>query len=141
VRTFTLTLALLALAGFACADEDDPEPPGGGALRKLHGTWNAVRMVFKGAEKTPPNVSYVFEKDKVTYTSGKAARPMTLKADRKRPDVIEMTPEKGTTQRFFFKIEKGELYLTPDRSKDPKAKPDFTGASMPVMVLKQEKKE
>jgi len=144
MRTFALAVALLALAGPARAQDDDPEPPGGAAaLRKLKGTWNSVRRISKGQEIAYTLISYAFEKDKVTYTAGKGklVRTMSLKVDKKRPDVIELTQEnaKVATMRYFFKVEKGELYLVPDRSNDPKAKPDFSGNTTMVMVLKKEK--
>jgi uncharacterized protein (TIGR03067 family) len=142
MRTFALTVALLAVAGLARA-EDDPEPPGGSsaALRKLAGTWNAVRVISQGVEQPYDLTSYSFEKDKVINTlgRGKISRTLTLKLDKKRPDVIELTPENSKTTRFFFKIEKGELYLMPDRTNDPKAKPDFSGKTTAVIILKKEK--
>jgi hypothetical protein len=143
MRTFALTVALLAVAGLARADDDDPEPPGGSsaALRKLKGTWISVRMIMKGKEGAYTSASYAFEKDKVTYTFGKGVtgRAMTLQADKKRRDVILMTPDKGVTLRFFFKIEKGELYLTPAPA-DAKAKADFSGKERTaVIILKKEK--
>jgi uncharacterized protein (TIGR03067 family) len=143
MRTFALLVALLAVAGLARADDDDPEPPRGtAALRKLTGKWNSVRMILKGNERNYTSASYSFTKDKVTYTAGngKLMRTMTFKPDKKRPDVLEMTPENAKVPtRYFFKIEKGELYLLPDRSNDPKTKPDFSGTTMPVMILKKEK--
>jgi uncharacterized protein (TIGR03067 family) len=144
MRTFALTVTLLALAGSVRADEIDPEPPGGSAsVRKLKGAWKSVRMISKGKERTYTSVTYKFSDDKVTYTfgGGKGTRTMTLKTDKKRPNVIEMTVENSkVTNRYFFKFEKGELYLQPDRSGDPKAKPDFTGNTISVLVLQQEKK-
>jgi hypothetical protein len=143
MRTFALAVALLAVAGLARADDDDPEPPGSASLRKLMGKWVSVRRIAKGEEMAYTQLSYAFEKDKVTSSSGngKLVRTMTLKVDKKRSDVIEMTGEnvKVKTTRFFFKIEKGELFLTPTRSTDPKAKPDFTGGTGTVMILKKEK--
>ena len=142
MRTFALTVSLLALTGFARADEDDPEPSSG-SLHKLQGTWNSVRRITKKGTLRNTSTSYTFAKDKVTMTGGKGKlmRTMTVKADRKRRDVIEMTQEnvKGVTTRYFFKIEKGELYLLPDRSGDPKAKADFSGEAGTVMIFEREK--
>jgi len=138
MRTFALTVLLLALTGFAFAD-DDPEPPAA-SLRKLQGTWNSVRRIIGGEEMPYTQVTYAFEKDKATHTLGSGKqRTLTVKADRKRSDVIEMTPDKGKTARYFFKIEKGELYLTPTRSTDPNVKPDFSGAKGTVIIYQRAK--
>jgi hypothetical protein len=142
MRTFALLVGLLAVAGLARADDNDPEPPSGSAaMRKITGTWNSVRMISKGKDRDYALASYTFAKDKGSYTMGKGklVRTFTLKPDRKRPDVLEMTLENAKVPtRYFFKIEKGELYLVPDRSNDPKAKPDFSGMTTPVLVLKKE---
>jgi uncharacterized protein (TIGR03067 family) len=146
MRTFALMVMLLALVGFARGDDTDPEPPGSGAaaLRKLKGKWNSVRLLIKGAEKEYTTESYTFDGDKVTYNTGKTTRKMTVKLDKNRPDTFELTPEDNKaalkTMRNSFKIEKGELYLMPNRSTDAKVKPDFSGKSGPVLILKPEKK-
>lgn len=140
MRTIAMSVALLALTGLARADDDDPEPPRGAAFRKLQGTWTSVRIIMKGEEVARTTISYKFTKDKVVYTLTKGkTKDMTLKVDRKRHDLIEMSPDQGKTLRFFFKIEKGELYLTPAPSDDPKVKPDFSGKAGSVLILKQEK--
>jgi uncharacterized protein (TIGR03067 family) len=142
MRTFALTVALLALAGFTRADDTDPEPPGA-SLRRLQGTWKTVRILVKGRERED-NTTYTFDKDQVTYAfsdsnSKGGSYKMTVKVDRERPDLIEMKRNGGPPTRCFFKIDQGELYLVPARS--PKAKPDFTGKTAPVRVLKREKKD
>jgi len=143
MRTFALTVSLLALVGFAFAD-DDPEPPSG-SLHKLQGTWNSVRRIAKGEEMAYTQISYTFEKNKVTYTAGKGklTRTMTVKTDKKRPDALEMTQDNvkgGAPMRYFFKIEKGELYLSPVRAGVADPKPDFSGNNGPVLILTREKK-
>jgi uncharacterized protein (TIGR03067 family) len=143
VRTFALMAAMLALAGIARADED-PEPPGGAAaLRQLKGTWVSVRRIAGGKEtEFAEMATYKFEGDKASYTfgkGGKTARVMKFEADRKRPFAFQVIQEntKAAT-RYFFKIEKGELHLTLDRSKDPNARPDFSGKVMPVVIYKRQ---
>jgi len=92
--------------------------------------------------RNPPPFSYTFSGDKVTLTlNEKAGANMTLVADKKRRDAFEMTRDKSTiTTKYFFKIEKGELFLVPNRSADPNAKPDFSGDTAQVLVLEKEKK-
>jgi uncharacterized protein (TIGR03067 family) len=142
MRTFALTVAVLAVASLARA-EDDPEPPGSG-LRRLRGTWKMVRVLVKGKERTS-DATYTFEKDRAIYTFGDkdskgGTYTMTLKADKDRPNVIEMRRQGGPPMRYFFKIENGELYLVQIRSSDPKVKPDYSGKGAPVRVLKREMK-
>jgi uncharacterized protein (TIGR03067 family) len=146
MRTLTLTVLFLSLAVVCRADDADPEPPGGSAvLRKLQGEWQSVRRVFNGKETTYPNATYTFEKDKVTYTLGKGKgkpREMKLKPDSKRPDAfaLEQGNAKTSAPHYFFKIEKGELYLMPVTFASKKGnKPDFSGNAAPVIVFKKAK--
>src|SRR5690242_14795750 len=118
MRTFALAVALLTVAASCRADDVDPEPPGGAAaLRKLQGEWQSVRRVFNGKETNYPNATYTFKKDKVTYALGKGTpREMKLKPDSKRPDAFALDQGNAklmSAPHYFFKIEKGELYLMP----------------------------
>jgi hypothetical protein len=139
MRRFALTVLLLVLVGFAFA-EDDPEPPAT-PLRKLQGTWTSVRRIAKGVEMAYTQITFTFDKDKVTSNLDffDKDKVTSVKTDRKRPDLLEMTQDQRPTRRFFFKVEKGELYLAQDRTNDPKAKPDFSGQTELVMILKREK--
>jgi hypothetical protein len=137
MRAFALTVALLAVAGPSRADDVDPEPPGAG-VRQLVGKWESTKHVFKGAERPFTTTSYVFEKDKATCTFGKGkVEERASKIDARRRAIL-MTYN-GATKTHFFKIEKGELHLSIDRSNDPKAKPDFGGQTSPVVVFKRVK--
>jgi uncharacterized protein (TIGR03067 family) len=145
VRTFALTVLLVA-AGLSRADDVDPEPPGGNALRKLQGKWESVRRIVMGQEAAYTQASYHFEKDKVTYARGKGKgrpRTMTLKPDAKRPDYFALTEENSRfdSGRYYFKVEKGELYLLPAIWGKPKGKekPDFSGKEAPVTIFKKVK--
>jgi hypothetical protein len=132
MRTFTLTLLALT-AGFACG-ETDPEPPAGAAtLRKLKGTWNSVRAIIREEERQYTPVSYTFAGDRATYAYQRIefTDKLIVKIDLKRPNVLTMTPEGSTrTRTYFFKIEKGELFLVPDNSNDPKSKRTSAGVSV-----------
>jgi len=145
MRTFALMAAMLALAGITRAEDTDPEPPGNTAsLRKLKGTWVSVRRIVGGKEGAFAEMAtYKFEGDKATYIFGKGSkstRDMKFEADRKRPNAFRVIQENTkTVTKYFFKIEKGELYLTLDRSNDPNAKADFSGKVMPVVIYKQQK--
>jgi hypothetical protein len=145
MRTFALALALLALTSLTRADDVDPEPPGQG-VRQLLGKWESTKNVSKGVERPFTTTSYHFERDKVTCKYGaksQTTQERTYKIDARRRAVL-MTYH-GTTRTHFYKIEKGELYLSIDRSKDPDAKkdpnvkPDFTGKTTPVLILKKVK--
>jgi uncharacterized protein (TIGR03067 family) len=143
MRTPTVTaLLLLALPLLSRADDVDPEPPGGtAALRKLQGKWQSVRRIFNGKETTYANAQYTFKKDKVTYAVGKGTpREMKLKPDSKRPDAFALEQENAKigAPHYFFKIEKGELYLMPVTfASKGKGKPDFSGNAAPVIVFKK----
>jgi hypothetical protein len=139
MRTLVLTLALLTPAGLCRADDVDPEPPGGNAVRKLQGKWQSMRRVAKGQETDFVTTSWVFEKDRAvcTFNGGQVERS-TIRADRSCPQAILLTGE-SRIKRYFFKFEKGELYLSPDRTKDQKARPDFSGKVVTVIVLKKVK--
>jgi len=144
-RWAVLALFVLSVpAVLGAADDTDPEPQGGGGatLKKLQGTWKAVRYISaKGKPKNPPTFTYTFSDDKVTMTFGEKQGPnTTIVPDRKRGDAFEFKRDtgKGST-KYFYKIEKGELYLVPNRSTDPKAKPDFSGTKTPVIIYQKEK--
>jgi hypothetical protein len=144
MRTLALTVPLLALPLVCHADDVDPEPPGGSAaLRKLQGEWRSVRRVFNGKETTYANATYHFEKDKVTHAVGKGTpRTMKLKPDSKRADLFALEQENSKigAPRYFFKIDKGELYLMPATFASKKGnKPDFSGNAAPVIVFKKAK--
>jgi hypothetical protein len=144
MRTFALSVALLAVAAVARADDVDPEPPGGSAVqRKLQGKWESVRRVFNGGEKAYANQYYHFQKDKVTYALGKGTpRTLTLRPDKKRTDLFALEQENAKLggAKYFFKIEKGELYLMPVTFASKKGnKPDFSGNAAPVIVFKKVK--
>ena len=100
-----------------------------------------MRRISKGVEQAYADASYTFNKDKVTYALGKgASREMKLKPDSKRADVftIEQENTKVSAPRYFFKIEKGELYLMPvTLAAKGKDKPDFSGNQAPVVVFKK----
>lgn len=141
MRTFALCVALLCLAGMAGA-ADDPEPPGA-ALRRLQGKWKTVRILTRGQERRD-DATYAFEKDQVIYVFGDAqskggSYKMTVKADKSRPDLIEMKRGGGRGTYYWFKIEKGELYLAPAQAIGEKENPDFSGKRGMVRVLKREK--
>jgi uncharacterized protein (TIGR03067 family) len=142
MRKSMLTTAMLALAVVALADDVEPEPPGGkAALRKLKGTWVSVRMYAKGDEKPHEGVAtYTFEGDKATYVYRNNPKRV-MKFEAKRPDAFQVSQEDGKTPptKYFFKVEKGELHLIVNRSKDPDAKADFSGKTMPVIVYKKQK--
>jgi hypothetical protein len=142
MRTFALTVALLAVAGLARADDVDPEPPGGGPFGKLQGKWQSVRRIVKGRESESAQASYEFKNDKVTYTLGKGRpRTMTLKADKKRSDLFSMAEENArfNSGRYYFKIENGELYLVPAVWAKSDDKIDFSGKTAPVTIFKRTK--
>src|SRR5262249_20598784 len=123
-----------------------PEPPGISAtLRKLEGTWNAVRQLTANEEKEA-TATYVFKGNKVSYSTdkGRTTQAMVLKTNKKLPNVIELTPadpNRGSQlARYYFKIEKGELYLMQKITDRPRPNPDFSGKVNPVLVLKKEQK-
>lgn len=141
MRTLALAVALLTAWGLtASADDVDPEPPAGANLSKLRGKWVSVRKISGGKESAYENVStYTFERDKVRYQWTKHDYSMKVEIDKKRPFSMTMTKENTPPKKFFFKIEKGELYLTTDRTNDPKANADFSGKSGMVFIYKREK--
>jgi len=139
-------LALFALSPLLVRADDDPEPPAGGAtLRQLRGKWTMTRRIFNGKETKPAAksiVSYTFDGDKVTYSSGKLTYTAKVKIDTKtRPATLEMTREdaKVAPRKLPFKIEKGELYLVTVLGRDV-TKEDFSGNNSPVMIFTREKK-
>ena len=140
-----MTVMLLAAAGQARADDVDPEPPGGSAvLRKLQGKWESVRRTRNGTEKAFTNATYHFQKDKVTYAMGKGKgkpRERKLKPDPKRRDAFTLEQQNAKLgQRYYFKVEKSELYLVPvTLAAKGKDKPDFSGNVAPVVVFKKVK--
>jgi hypothetical protein len=139
MRTITLTLTLLAAAASSRADDVDPEPPAAGA-RQLLGKWQSTKNVTFGMERPFTTTSYDFGKDKVTCTygpKGQTTQVRTYVIDNQRGAIL-MTYN-GTTRTHFFKIEKGELFMSIDRTKDPKAKPDFSGKTTTVLILKKAK--
>jgi uncharacterized protein (TIGR03067 family) len=135
-------VAALALSVFVVAAraDDDPEPPGG-ALRKLRGVWKNRAVLVQGKEREAA-ATYVFAGDKVTYSFGTKGgkREMTLVPDKKRKDLFQMKEERGRSLRYFFKFEKGELFLVPVRPTDADPRPDFSGDTAPVLILKREGK-
>jgi hypothetical protein len=140
MRALALTL-MLALAAQCHAGDVDPEPPGAG-VRQLLGKWESVKHVSKGVERPFTTTSYAFEKDKATCTfgggkGGPTRQERTYKIDARRRAVL-MTYN-GKTQTHFFKIEKGELYLSIDRSNDLRAKPAFSGKTSPMVIFKKAK--
>jgi len=144
MRTFAITLMALALGGAARAadDEVDPEPQSGAqTLKKIKGTWNATRYIINKAEQKAPPYTYAFEGDKMTYSyRGRVSYTATITPDKTRKDAFTMKRDNSTiTTKYFYKIEKGELFLALDRSNDPKAKADFSGDSGQVIVFEQQK--
>jgi hypothetical protein len=139
MRTIALAAGLLAVAGLVRAD-DDPEPPNSGA-RQLLGKWQSYKRLSGGGEGAFTTTSYDFAKGKVTCQYGSkqkiTTQERTFQIDRKRGAIL-MTYN-GMTRRHFYKFEKGELLLTIDRSNDSDAKPDFTGKTSVVLILKKEK--
>ena len=112
-------------------------------LRKLKGQWVSVRQLVGGKEKAFGGMAtYAFDGNKAAYSSGgRPAIPLSFEADRKRPGAFQVfRANDKTPTKYFFKIEKGELYLVPTRTSDPKAKPDFSGKSANVRILSREKK-
>jgi hypothetical protein len=96
-----------------------------------------MRRIAKGQETTFVTTTWVFDKGKATCTfGGGQVERRTIKADKKCPDALLLTGD-GRVKRYFCKIEKGELYLSPDRSKDKKARADFGGKTTTVIVLKK----
>ena len=140
MRTIALAMALLAVTSLARADDVDPEPPASG-LRQLQGKWESVRRLSLGKEDAFTTTSYLFEKDKVTARYGTKTKQTTqirtYEIDSKRRAIL-MTYN-GVTRRHFYKFQKGELYLTIDRSKDDDVKPDFSGQTTTVLILKKVK--
>jgi hypothetical protein len=131
----------LALAALMRAADPSPEPPAD-SLKELQGTWKARAILVRGTKKTL-DVVYTFDKGKATLTSAKskAPRKMTVVADKSRKGLFEMKPEGGTRAvKYFFKVEKGELYLSPVRPGVADPKPDFSGDTAPVLILTREKK-
>src|SRR4051794_4977654 len=112
------TALLLALAAFAA---DDPEPPSDPSAL-LRGTWRSRVLVAGGVERAAgkgSSVVYTFERNRVTVTSPLAKGvPVEMALsfpDKKRKDVLAVRRGAQETLRYFFKIEKGELYLQPVR--------------------------
>jgi uncharacterized protein (TIGR03067 family) len=142
MRTLTLAAALLAVcvADRRAAAGDDPEPPGSGVGR-LRGKWVSVRRIQNGKETAYVNQStYAFERDKVRYTWKTQDYSMKVDLDRKRPFAMTLTKDQTAPKKYHYKIEKGELWLTLDRSGDPNSKPDFRGAGQTsVFIYKREK--
>lgn len=139
-KVITCLLAL-ATAGLVRAGDPTPEPPGN-VLARLQGKWKARALLIKG-QKKDSNVTYTFDKGKVTYSFGPGkgvTRELTVVPDKTRRDLISMTP-KGSSRsvQYFFKLAKGELHLAPVRRDDAKPKPDFSGDTAPVLILRREK--
>jgi hypothetical protein len=140
-RALVAAMALSVLVVAAGADDVDPEPPGGkAALRKLKGTWVSVRMIVKGDSRAHEGATYTFEGDKATYVFRNNSKHV-LKFEAKGPGAFQLSRDDGKAlfNKYFFKIEKGELHLIVNRSKDPDAKADFSGKTMPVIVYKKQK--
>ena len=106
--------------------------------RKLKGTWVSVRMIANGTERAHEGLAYTFEGDKATYTFRNNPKH-ALKFQAKGADAFHLSREDALFNKYFFKIEKGELHLIVNRSKDPDAKADFSGKTMPVIVYKRRK--
>jgi uncharacterized protein (TIGR03067 family) len=140
MRTFALMVAMLAVTGLTHAKSDDPDPPAA-TLKQLQGKWALDRAIFKGKRQEVKAMFYTFKNAKVILQGGKDDTPETraVTVSKDRPDVLEITPEKRKTTRWFFKIEKGELHLLQYSSRDPKGKPDFSGQTDTVMILRREK--
>jgi hypothetical protein len=144
MRTTACLLALmmsLALVALTCAADPSPEPPGN-PLSELQGTWKARAMLVNGKTREF-DIVYTFDRGKATSVSAKAraTRKMTVVPDKTRKGLFEMKPEGGTRAvRYFFKIEKGELYLSPVRPGVADPKPDFSGTTAPVLILTRAKK-
>ena len=142
MTAFACVFALAACLCLTARADDDPEPRGT-PLRKLRGTWEGRVTIFKG-RRDAADATYAFGKDTVTRTHRSNGKSDTDKAkltpDKKRKDLVEMKPEGGRAVRYFYKIEKGELYLSPVRLTERDPKPDFSGNSAPVLILKREKK-
>src|SRR6476646_3350676 len=124
-----VALALCLLGASQARADDDPEPPGKGGklLRDLKGKWISVRQVANGRERKDAYLVYEFDGDKLTLDNGSTRTVLKVKVDaRHKPAVLERTAEGKKTERLFFKIEKGELYLAGDFGPDKAAK-DFSG--------------
>jgi uncharacterized protein (TIGR03067 family) len=148
MRTMALTVALLALVGFARGDETDPEPPGSGGpeVRKLQGTWKMDRLILKGkTPKGPAQTTYTFKGDKVTVDTGKLKYTAKVKLDTKnRPFTMELIREDiKSTRKMGFKVEKGELFFAIPAGKGGQGEiaDDFSGEKNPVMVFTKEEKK
>jgi hypothetical protein len=132
---------LLALAALARTADPDPEPPGS-PLRELEGAWKARAVKAKG-ETRMYEATYTFSKGKatITTTKGKGPREMEVVPDKAVKGLIEMRPKAdGRAVRYFFKVEKGELFLAPVRPGEAAPKPDFSGDNAPVLILVREKR-
>jgi uncharacterized protein (TIGR03067 family) len=142
MRTLTLAALLLAtcLADRQAVAGDDPEPPGSGPAR-LRGKWVSVRRIQKGKETDYVNQStYAFQGDKVRYTWKTQDYSMKVELDKKRPHAMTLTKDQTPPKKYHYKIEKGELWLTLDRSNDPNSKPDFKASGVSsVFIYKREK--
>jgi len=144
MRTFTLSVALLAaMAAWARAEDDDPEPQTGATvLRKLKGTWTASRFLSPKGGGKMGNYSWTFDGDKMTYaTGGRTLYTATITPGKTRRDAFTLKRDNANiTTRYFFEVKDGELFLTINTSTDPKAKPDFSGNTTYVSVFTGEKK-
>src|SRR5262245_8230147 len=147
MRPFAILLGLVLLAAgpAARADEDDPEPPGGGReFVKLKGKWTVIRVILGGREVNPPRpISYTFESGKVTTEFGTQKRTTRVKLDaRKRPATIEFIPQGAAKgQVSIYQIERGELKIASAPAKGEKTTPtSFDGRTGTVLVLTREKK-
>src|SRR5215471_4444300 len=83
------------------AAEPDPEPTSStkAHLKKMQGTWIAVRLIEKGVDVTKKealNLVFVFKKDQIIVSEKgrKDEKPAKFKLDaRKKPYTIDIFPE------------------------------------------------
>jgi hypothetical protein len=135
------SFAAAAAASWGCAGDDpDPEPPPGpSTLKRLQGTWGQVRTVPRSEKGTGERGDvYRFKGDQlVVNPGGKDSAEYTVVPDRKRRGAFALRHNltQEVVERYFSRIEEGELYLAVDRTDDPRAEPDFTGSGGPVFVL------
>jgi uncharacterized protein (TIGR03067 family) len=142
-------LALLLLCSLpGLAAEPDPEPVSStkAHLKKIQGTWIAVRLIEKGVDVTKKealNLVFVFKKDQITVSEkGRREKPAGFKLDaRKKPYTIDIFPEQGRDDvvRGIYKFDKDELTIAFVEGKNKARPKKFDDKDSSRIVLKRQK--